>query len=395
MRFIFFYIKKTKQKYYAACYNKLYIIANEQFPDNDLGKNSKLAFCLTDTYIYDFKDDSIDVNKEELEKLKSIADNDEWIKQAVSDLYRIISFLFIIDTDSKKKYLEKAKVIKSDTEPIKDFKEITKLVDDVKKDSKIFLKKGRELSEKKYQQEIKRRISPIEITSENISFLLTLFSTFFLISGIIYSKLYFYLLGVNISDFFSVSDYLASSIDTLIITFFSIAVGIIFYFIGAKDRVKTTIYEEQFNAESSSRKEFYSIILINIMSVIFFFASFYKYGSLNYYLLYPPILFVFFRFFWSIPIWQYFKNPNKVGLVLMSFSTFLISLILTALTYNDEILNKEVKDDNYKIILKNQKDDIKNLIFVTSNLSNVFMLDVTTKKVKIIPLSNVESIEQL
>ncbi|PLX20791.1 hypothetical protein C0584_04755 [Candidatus Parcubacteria bacterium] len=369
-------------------------MSNEQFPENELGKNSKLALYLTNTYIYDFKNDLAGINEEELKKFKKIADNDEWIKKTVSDLYRMISFSFIIDTNFKDKYLKKAKEFKADIEPIKEFKEITKLVDDVKKDSKIFFKEGRELNDKKYQQEIEKRISSIEVTSQDISFLLTLFSTLFLISGIIYSKLYFYLLGVNISDFFSINDYLASSIDTLIITFFSIAIGIIFYFLGAKDRLKTTIYEEQFSTESASRKKlFYNIIVISIVCIISFFVSYYKHNALHYNLLYPPILFVFFRFFWSIPIWQYFKNPEKIGLILMSFSTFIISLILTALTYSTEILKKEVKDDTCRVILNNTNIDTSNLVFITSNSSNVFMLDVSTKKVKIIPLYNIESIE--
>lgn len=379
-----------------ACYRKLYILANEQFSENKLGENSNLALYLAYSYIYDLnRDDLIDVNKEELEELKMIASNDEWIKKSISDLYRIISFSFIVNIDLKNRYIEKAKSINQSTEPIKNFKEIIKLVDDIKNDSKIFLKKGRELSEKKYQQEIKKRISPIEITSENISFLLTLFSTFFLISGIIYSKIYFYLLGINISDFFSVSDYLASSVDTLMITFFSIAIGMIFYFIGAKHRLKITIYEEQFNTEDAIRKrEIYFIIFMNVLLIVLFFVNYFKYNILEYKLLFPPILFIFFKYYWSIPIWQYFKNPEKAGLVLMSFTTFIVSLILTALTYSDEILRKELNDDKYRVVLNNKNYDTNNLLFIISISNNVFMLDVNTKKVKIIPLDSVESIER-
>lgn len=394
VRFVFAYIRKVKKKYYEACYNKLYVLANEHFNENDLGKNSKLAIRLTSIYIYEFDDDEIEVDNKELESFKLIADNDEWIKKNIADLYRIKSFSIIVDSELKNQYLEKARQLDSKSEPIREFKEIINLVKNIKKEYKVFLKEGRKLSNKRYEEEIEKRINPIEITSQNISFLLTLFSTFFLISGIIYSKLYFYLLGINISDFFSVSDYLSSSIDTLIITFISISIGMIFYFIGEKDRLKTSIYEEQFQTTSSYRKkEVYSLIFALIMCVITFFVAYFMQDRAYYNLLYPVILFVFFRYFWSLPIWKYFKSPEKVGFVLMSFSTFIISLVLTALTYHEELIHKKVEDNEYNILLKDKSHDINKLIFITTNSNNLFMLTEDTKKVKIIPLYNVESIE--
>ena len=99
------------------------------------------------------------------------------------------------------------------------------------------------------------------------------------------------------------------------------------------------------------------------------------------------------KYFWSIPIWKYFKSPEKVGFVLTSFSTFIISLGLNALTYHEELIHKKVEDNEYNILLKDKSPDINKLIFITTNSNNLFMLTEDTKKVKIIPLYNVESIE--
>ena len=394
-KYISFYIKKAKQTYYTACYRKLYILSNELFPHNSLGKNSNLAIYLTSIYINNFEDDLIDINKDELDNLKLVADSDEWIKKAIPDFYRIISFSFIFNIDLKNGYIEKAKAINQLLEPIKSFKEVIKLVNDAKKDSKAFLKKGREISEKTYEKELNNKIPIIKISSDKISFFLTVFSTFFLISGIIYSKIYFYLLGINISDFFSVSDYLASSIDVLMYTFFSMIVGMIFYRQGIKDSIKNGIQEEQFNIQTNRRKNsLYIIIMLNISLLSMFCINYYINHTLIYTLLYILLYSIFFKLYDLVPIWKYVENPLKIDFIVSSFVTFSILLILTAFSHSDEILRKEIKDDNYKIVFQNEDENKKNLIFITSNSTSVFLLNTDTKKVKIIPLDSISSIEK-
>jgi hypothetical protein len=394
-KYISFYIKKAKQTYYTACYRKLYILSNELFPHNSLGKNSNLAIYLTSIYINNFEDDLIDINKDELDNLKLVADSDEWIKKGIPDFYRIISFSFIFNIDLKNGYIEKAKAINQLLEPIRSFKEVIKLVNDVKKDSKAFLKKGREISEKTYEKELNNKIPIIKISSDKISFFLTVFSTFFLISGIIYSKIYFYLLGINISDFFSVSDYLASSIDVLMYTFFSMIVGMIFYRQGIKDSIKNRIQEEQFNIQTNRRKNsLYIIMMLNIFLLSMFCINYYINHTLIYTLLYIPLYSIFFKLYDLVPIWKYVENPLKIDFIVSSFATFSILLILTAFSHSDEILRKEIKDDNYKIVFQNEDENKKNLIFITSNSTSVFLLNTDTKKVKIIPLDSISSIEK-
>lgn len=394
-KYVFFYIKKAKQIYYTACYRKLYTLSNELFPLNSLGQNSALAIYLTSIYINNFEDDLIDINKNELDNLKLVADSNEWIKKAIPDFYRIISFSFLFDKDSKNRYFEKAREINQLVEPIKSFKEVIKLVNDVKKDSKIFLKKVREISEKRYEQELNNKIPPVKISSENITFLLTIFSTFFLISGIIYSKVYFYLLGINISDFFSISDYLASSIDVLMYTFLSMIFGMIFYWRGFKSRVKIKIHENQFNIQTNKKKtNSYMIILLNIIFISTFCMNYYINNIFMYTLLYVPLYSIFFILYDLIPIWKYVENPLKVDFIVSSFFTFSILLILTAFSHSDQILRKEIKDDNYKIVFQNESENDKNLIFITSNSTSVFLLSTDTKKVKMIPLDSIVSIEK-
>lgn len=389
------YIKKAKQTYYTACYRKLYTLSNELFPLNSLGQNSDLAIYLTSIYINNFEDDLIEINKNELDNLKLVADSDEWIKKAIPDFYRIISFSFLFDKDLENRYFEKARAINQLLEPIKSFKEIIKLVNDLKKDSKVFLKKGREISEKIYEKELNNKIPPVKISSENITFLLTIFSTFFLISGIIYSKIYFYLLGINISDFFSISDYLASSIDVLMYTFLSMIFGMIFYWRGFKSRVRNKIHEKQFNIQTNRKKiNSYMIILLNIIFISTFCMNYYINNILFYTLLYVPLYSVFFMLYDLIPIWKYVENPLKLDFIVSSFFTFSILLILTAFSHSDQILRKEIKDDNYKIVFQNESEDDKNLIFITSNSTSVFLLSTDTKKVKIIPLDSIVSIEK-
>jgi len=395
LKVFFFYFKKVETNYYKAIYNKAYIICLDLFPHHDLRINQELSLDFTGKIIYDveLKENIVDLNREDIDLVQEKSLENEWIKNNAINYYRFKSYSIIFNKDIKQKYLDKARKLNSNCNPIDKFKEVIELSSQVKKDYKLFLKKARKLNNEKYEDEIKKRINPINISSKMISFLLTLFSTFFLISGIIYSKIYFYLLGINISDFFSLGDYLASSIDTLIITFFSIAMGMFFYFKGAKDRLKTSIHEEQFQIKSNNKFEKFNLLFINLNLIGLFLYFYFSLDRLYYSFLYPPILFVFFRYFWSLPIWDYFKNPEKVGFVLMSFSTFIISLILTALTYHDDIIHKEVKDDKYIVTLKNKTKDINNSIFITSNSSNVFMLNVETKKIKIIPLYNIESIE--
>ena len=136
------------------------------------------------------------------------------------------------------------------------------------------------------------------------------------------------------------------------------------------------------------------IILLNIIFISTFCMNYYINNILFYTLLYVPLYSIFFMLYDLIPIWKYVENPLKLDFIVSSFFTFSILLILTAFSHSDQILRKEIKDDNYKIVFQNESENDKNLIFITSNSTSVFLLNTDTKKIKIIPLDSIVSIEK-
>ena len=181
----------------------------------------------------------------------------------------------------------------------------------------------RRLNSQRIETEKSKLITPVKITTSHVGFAVSLFSSIFLISGFAYNRIFFGQLGIDVSDFFSITDYLASSIDMLASTLISTSIGMMFFWWGVSSAVNNYLHEEQF--ETMNRKVDYAgyFLLTNVIICTIGIVTYaYKTGEISTLFLYPLVLILIMGIFYRIPLWKYVENRAPVGAVAISLMLF-------------------------------------------------------------------------
>ena len=114
--------------------------------------------------------------------------------------------------------------------PVLDREQIDSLSRDVKRE---YNKKTKEIKEKleldKFRAEYEK-IPKIEITPNKLITVFSIFSILFICTGVIYNQLYLGYFGIELSKFFSVTDYISSSIDKIFFSLYRFLFRQLFYF---------------------------------------------------------------------------------------------------------------------------------------------------------------------
>ncbi len=388
---IYKYFKKIEEKYLEATHRKCYLESIKLFPKMKLSKSNELASNIACKLIFNLEYEKENVNLKKLQKLEEVILNDEWIKKTLSDLNRLKAYFRFNNKEKQKEHLEKAMEYVSDVKEIEDFKEVRKIYNKIKTDTKIFLKESRKLNNIIFEKEKLKIIKPIEISSSIVILLLTLFSTFFLISGILHNKILFYSLGLNITDFYSISDYIATSIEVIMYTLFFSLIGTLSYFLGYIDSLKQSIFEKQFNIEGKTLISKFKEIAI--FSLVILFVDYLLFGKFSYLSLFPLSFALFIFILNQLPFWKYIKNKSLV----MNF--LIVSVIyLTVLLYNVFSIVDNIRSDDYKnpynLVFNDASIDYSKYKYITSNSNFVFLLDKDTNIFKIIPIYEIKEFEQ-
>jgi hypothetical protein len=243
------------------------------------------------------------------------------------------------------------------------------------------------------ESEALEKIPKIEISPQNIVVIVTLFSVLFLISGFIYNQIYLGYFGVELSKFFNVADYLASSADKIYYTLVSLAITL---------SIGLLIYPEYLRGELPKRPKskwirriddimYYALIpLFGLSSLV----SYLQKNSNNFYFSLRFLIF-FISLYVVVRIMKYFKNPIRSYFILFGLMMFLLNICFGAIEDINSTLNKDYKElRRYRIeFTRDSQFDDKNLILLASTTNYFIFYNKKHLRTQIVPSKFIVSIE--
>ena len=231
-------------------------------------------------------------------------------------------------------------------------------------------------------------IKPIRVTASHFSIALTFISTLFLISGFVYTKSFFYWFGINVGDFYNVQDYLSSSIDVVSSTALSSVIGFAGFCNGYYRSIDDRLHDGQFNVNSKRRDYFIPFILVT--SCIGLAFSIYTTGRWPNIAIFPIVMFILLFAFFKIPFLKFVENKLTVEAACLVVAIFFIHLGFTIKSNVESVFLDEYKPI-YSIELQDKYKNYSQMSYLTSNSNFVFLIDVDTKEVVVLPKNSVTS----
>ena len=238
---------------------------------------------------------------------------------------------------------------------------------ETKSDQKEFKKVNKKLRKRAKLERLKERIERvprIEITSANATIAITLFSVLFLISGFIYCQIFLTYFGIDLSNFFEISDYLAASASRVFYTLGSMTIGLVVLFFIFPEYLYGEIPKKARWAKITDDVLFYVIFVLSAASTVFFFVLKNQEAFLN-----SLELFLLLFTIFIIPhLLIFFKNPLRAYFVIISVLFFLGSIFFGALGDISSILKKDaVALKKYNFVFSNNTEiDDSNLVLLAS-----------------------------
>jgi len=312
--------------------------------------------------------------------------------------FRVKSFYYIscIETEllrtESDKYYKKATEI-SESIPRLERKGFTQLNKEIQKE---YRKSKKELNKqtKEFIAEATYEILPrIEISTSHISFIFSISATIFLLTGYLYNRFYLGHFGIEVSHFFTISDYISSSIDKIYIACIASIIGIFTYVGGMLSRIKNEVKFSQYESEYKASDSYIVILVVGISFLTVW--SFYKGVPGKFGLLSMLILFVLMGIYHRLPVEKLIKNSIYVSIICVAIIYFCVH-IFWDVTKNIE-KTSHMKPENlnkYTFSFKKPGSNCFNkLIFLSANSNYIFFYDKEKNKSYIMPKNEIAIIE--
>ncbi|MGS0691812.1 hypothetical protein [Shewanella sp. 30m-9] len=362
-------------------------LAIELFPENKLYENSLLSGELIKDII-DLESSKSDVNPEQYELLKERIQNTNVYKELMTNYLllelKLNKHMVFSDTQSATLSLHRRlkEILGENPPPEAKLSVLRKSAIKSKKIEKAnYFKVRDEYIETKKTELIK----PIDIESAHLTILITMFSALFLCGGFLYTKYLFWKLDVEVAKFFTISDYLSSSIDVVFGAVIATLIFFVFFIKGASSRLHTVIHNDQYKIESKS-KDWWIYIVIP-MTVLSIFTELYTNSgkSLAAHIALLSV-FVLIETVGKIRIERYVKNFHIVILLAVVLSLFCVYLVLKA---NSQIRDlKSTASADVSLQLKNEYKQLSTYKLITVNSGYAFLYG--DNKVIVIPKDAVQ-----
>ena len=235
-----------------------------------------------------------------------------------------------------------------------------------------------------------RKALKIEFTATEIVALLSVASSFFLISGYLYNRLLFREFGIDVSKFFTLSDYIASSVSQIGATFASAFLSLVAFFWGEHLVSRKSLFQHRYDQKKFA---FLPSALVG-MSLTFVVLGYFDNVKLFYTGLYLSII-LLALFLLPDLCRKYFNKPRPAHYVLLfivySFSYLWLSLGYTIDDLRYEELQKQKKYDvEFKENISLPSSDF---VLLAANSDFFFFLD-ENRKVHIYSKDLVQYLEQ-
>lgn len=236
-------------------------------------------------------------------------------------------------------------------------------------------------------------IAPIKINSTHITLLISTFSTLFIISGYYFNYQVLKSLGVNSDDFFTVQDYISTSINLILLPLSYTLIMFVLIAFRVGENTYKNIESEKLglkNKESNNVKIFITLIIL-ILSNVINVISILNGGNPSNIIFYLNVSIAGILIL-NIIQWRYFENPLTIYMFTMTFLFYYVNI--------NVMIDDKIEDyksvgykSNYKVSFNDKKISTKNIEFMRVNSNYVFMINKKNNKVEIYPKLSISKID--
>ena len=231
----------------------------------------------------------------------------------------------------------------------------------------------------------------ISFSSEYIATIFSISSALFFVSGYLYNWSILGHFGVEVRDYFSLSDYVAASVEGIRHSLFATAFAILGGFIGIHHRSRLSYRQLIGTASTDTRVYFLMVVLVCCATVYAYLVrpeTFYFYLALVMMVVSPKSL------IWIVRRYFVEKNRRICYFILQSWLIFSLHLYASINTEIYRIEHKNLDEvKRYDISLKNPVEfGLDHSILLASNSRYIFLRDTSTGKIYILPTSEIRSI---
>ena len=236
-----------------------------------------------------------------------------------------------------------------------------------------------------------REAIKISLSIQNAGALISVVSSVFLISGYLYNRFLLGEFGIEVSYFFTLTDYLASSIEAVRYSASGAVIAIVSYFLGVHSASRKSVAQIEFER---ARREYwpYIILLVSIFLAIFAYIR-------NSIVFYDSVyIIILFTTMFSAP-WlaqRYFKETQVALFIIVFIFTFSGHMFKSlGKTIHRLKYDSQEKIERYQVIFKKEIPiESSKLLLITGNSNYLFFLD-EGKNAFIMPKDQVQYITKI
>lgn len=378
---------------------KLHISLNTYFSEDTYIDNLHIAIDAVCKIL-----DETEINEtEKLNKAISILENDTAINDLIVDYYLAISYSysqakilkaykseFIIDKEEG--FYNRALKHKPEVEKLEKV-DFNKKIKSIKKEKiKLQEKMKNDLREKVTNEKF-ASIAPIKINSTHITLLISTFSTLFLISGYYFNNQVLKSLGVNSNDFFTVQDYISTSINLILLPILYTLVMFVLIVFRVNEDIYKNIESEKLGIKNKIKNSIniYIMLIILILLNIFNILTILGGDEAQSNIFYSNIS-IAGIFLLNKVQWRYFENPLTIYMLTMTFLFYYVNINIMI---DNEIENYKSLSykSNYHVSFKDKEISTKNIEFMRVNSNYVFMINKKNNKIEVYPRLSISKID--
>ncbi|MBU3068789.1 hypothetical protein KOI40_03100 [Aestuariicella sp. G3-2] len=383
-------LKKICNRHEAVIFYNAYLFTVKRFPDKKLSECLDYASPAT-LFLLNFRElsDTKYTRNSQIDEVINYIENNRKLRRLICDYHQIKALIVktVHFDESYSETIEKhekyAKEIYIDLRII-DNKNIGKVDREIKKELKHIKNLTKSTTKEKVELEGLKKFKPIKLRSQHLTFAITLFSTLFILSGYLYNKILFSLLGISVDDFFSVPDYISTSTNIIATTVWSLFFGGIVFLYGLRSDASLTTHNEQFGKEEDEDKSNQRLLLVILFISTFLGAGYYLSGSVEPKLVAAIIMLVLVQIYIQIPDWKYIKNRVAFRVFGLAIITSVTQVSTIAIEQIEDVKNPSYKGRYY---IKLSDPNMKNKFdqFFSANSEFVFLWNTKYQVVKVIP----------
>jgi hypothetical protein len=255
----------------------------------------------------------------------------------------------------------------------------------------------REILRNKYYSQI----SKIDLSPQVVTYVFSITTTIFLLTGYTYNRVFLGYFDIDVPVFFSVGDYLSTSVDKIYFSVISVLIGLVYSLFGGYVESISMIEDDYLEKTSrrKTRRTVYnlSIIIPWVFSTILMIVYFYLDKQGKYNLLGMSVYFVLVYILSELPIHRFFQKPFRVYLLFISFLIFSLSMYSSIMDQIETINRHDISDlKRYQFSYETGITfEDHSWVFLTGNSEYLFFYDKDDKKSFVIPKRYVKSVESI